>query len=138
MDISFWSNWNEYHFILAEMKCSFHFGRNEIDFISFWTKWTVHFGHHWPMHGIFMTGGRGRLGLWLYFCHFIFKLFTLIHIYVMSWSVFVNPTKLWPDHQETDLIVNTVELVKMGHSGYSSYNRSVWWKHINHRDGSYV
>ena len=46
----------------------------------------------------------------------------------MSLLVLVNPTKLWPDQQETYFVVNTVELVQMCHSGYTNYNRSVWWR----------
>ena len=42
---------------------------------------------------------------------------------VTSWSVSVNPTKLWPD-QETDLIANIVELVQRGHTGWTDNSRS--------------
>ena len=75
-----------------------------------------------------------RLGLWLGFdpswtiC-FQSSIFSSLclnfyphTLYVTSWSVFVNATKLWPDHLDTDLIVNTVELVQMGHSGYAGWS----------------
>ena len=32
--------------ILAEMKWPFHFGQNEMKYISFWPKWDVHFGQN--------------------------------------------------------------------------------------------
>ena len=38
-------------------------------------------------------------------------------LYVTSWSVFINPTKLWPEHHETDLINDIVDAVQRCYTG---------------------
>ena len=94
--ISFRPDWNEVHFILAEMRCPFrlewnviniilatmkwssHFGQNEMVIffgqnemtISFWPKWDVHFGHNKMEFISFWPEWNGHLISAEMKCHF--------------------------------------------------------------------
>ena len=48
--------------------------------------------------------------------------------HVTSQSVFMSPTKLWPYHQETDLITNIIDAVQMCYTGWTNNKRAaVTW-----------